>query len=262
VLELLITTDKSIVITWRGIKYAIQGKMRTSAVLVLLDHVKETAMIKTIAPTAAANGYDARVVLPCIKAHLLVYKKLYKEDLEMVVKYSRNSEDLLEFLNLSEPSHTTIPTWRTINRLLSGKFNEDTCNLFFDKYPYAQIVPENSENISNLEMSATFYARLLLINSQMRVSASMMEKLPGQVPEDLYLLFLSRTNVPLSPRKVVEAMNRKFGEPTIRFMIRSCASSIRVHHIESFKQAVLDNGYSENLGEFIDASLKIYSKQS
>lgn len=257
ILELLIKTNPSIEIRWRTIKYAIERKMRASALLVLIENVDENrTMSRKIASLAVEHGYDSRVVLPCIKAHQLVYNKLYKEELEMAIKYCRNSEDLMGILEVSEINYTTIPTVRTIRRLLDDKFSEECCDKFFEKYPCTQVGQELSEVINKREMSAEFFARLLLSNDQMKISSSMMVKLPGDVSEDLYLFFLSRTNVPLVPQKIVEAMQRKFGEPTIRYMLRSCFWSLKGLHVDLLKRTAIENGYSQELLDFIPSLIR------
>src|SRR5690606_18974533 len=72
-------------------------------------------------------------------------------------------------------------------------------------------------------------------------------------PEDIYIMFLSRSTVALNANDLIDAMNRNFSPLSLKIMMRRISRAKMTEGKKSeMKSAAVLNGYNQDLIELID----------
>ncbi len=220
-----------------------------------LGHLEKLTLssLKRLIESTVDNGYLMQLV-----------KRALNDDLRdsvmahYILSYANTPAKLLDVLNFVPDRHEIEVKPEHIELLCN--FDEDFCILFLEKFPNCKI---SSALFNKLQMKfGDFFTARLVTRLDMiaHYTPTALLKLPDNMSEDMYLVFLSRCISPLY-ETLNQAIRRKYTPLTIKLIVRNLVYlKVNEYEREHTLSIAKEFDYDEAIINYIKENIRIFSR--
>lgn len=253
VLRLVLDNVNGVCVTSCTVKSAMRNRLSHRKIMALVEHAicigeVQVDLVESAEIERYSREFEKMMAKLLAKNHPPTDEFLHH--CLLLFDTSEALNDLLDAIPIGR--HNTIPSRKTLARLLSNDFDESCLLKFLEVFPEVRLDQALWIKLLERGWSHDTLLKFVMASPDGWLPNGFTRYLPPELPEDVYLLIIGRQKGQLEFSDLFAAIQREYPENVIRYIARRCgALEVGLGQMYALKAVIEEHRYSENLLNFI-----------